>query len=289
MARKPIDETGNVYGKWTVLKQAKQKNSSGEVCWICQCECGTIRVVSGKVLRRGKSKSCGCNFKTIKPGDKYGKLTVIRQDGVKDNHKQWYCQCECGNFITVRGSHLTSGNTKSCGCGHSNKRHELLNKKFGLLTVIEDAGNDDYGNSLWKCRCECGNIKIIKGGNLVKGNTITCGCGKMSAGEIKIYNILKEENINFIQEYQPLDLKGKRFDFAILNQDGSIQKLIEFDGIQHFQEWNLNKKDNLETRQKRDKEKNKWAKEKEIPLIRIPYWELENINKELIFSDKYLI
>jgi len=58
----------------------------------------------------------------------------------------------------------------------------LLNKKFGLLTVIEDAGNDSYGNSIWKCKCDCGKIKIIKGGNIISGNTITCGCGKMSKG-----------------------------------------------------------------------------------------------------------
>ena len=290
MGRKPIDETGHIYGKWTVLRKDEQKNSCGEVCWICQCECGTIKSVSGKVLRRGKSTSCGlCNKKIIHPGDKYGKLLVIRQDGLDGTHKKWYCKCDCGNFVSVRGTHLTSGNTKSCGCSSNNKRYNLLNKKFGLLTVIEDMGNDSYGNSIWKCRCDCGNIKIIRGGNLVGGQILTCGCGKMSAGEIKIYNLLQKEHINFIQEYQPKDLNGKRFDFAILNSNNAIIRLIEFDGIQHFQEWELNKKDSLEERQKRDSIKNNWAKTKQIPLVRIPYWELNNITKELIFSNKYLI
>jgi len=31
------DETGNLYGKWTVLRKDPNKNSSGEVCWICKC------------------------------------------------------------------------------------------------------------------------------------------------------------------------------------------------------------------------------------------------------------
>lgn len=288
MARKPIDETGHIYGKWTVLKKADQKNSCGEVCWICQCKCGTIKAVSGKVLRRGKSKSCGCNIRQIKPTDIFGQLTVIQDTGKRSQgHKIWLCQCSCGNFTEVAGNNLKSGNTKSCGC--INKRKNLLGQKFGLLTVIDDAGNDEYGNSLWRCQCDCGNIKIIKGGNLTSGGTITCGCGKMSKGEIAIKNILDENNIKYITEYQSPELKGKRFDFAILNPDNSIKQLIEFDGIQHFQEWNRDNKESLQDRQKRDQIKNNWAKEKNIPLRRIPYWELDNLNIDMLFSDKYLI
>ena len=40
---------------------------------------------------------------------------------------------------------------------------------------------------------------------------------------------------------------------------------------------------------KNDLNKNKLAKEKNIPLIRIPYWERDNINLSLIIGDKYLI
>ena len=78
------DETGNLYGKWTVLKKDPNKNSSGEVCWICKCQCGNIKSVSGKVLRRGKSKSCGlCNKKIIQIGDKFEDLTIIKKEMFK--------------------------------------------------------------------------------------------------------------------------------------------------------------------------------------------------------------
>lgn len=288
------DQTGHKYGKWTVLRKADQKNSCGQVCWICQCECGTVKAVSGKILRRGKSKSCGCNFKKINIGEVYGYLTVLEDTKkTKNNKKLWKCQCICGNIVEVASTNLTTGNTKSCGkCGVTGKRqrHKLLGKKFGLLTVIEDAGNDKDGNSLWKCQCECGKVKIIKGTNLVNGNVVTCGCGKMSTGEIVIRDILEENNIKYIQEYQPHELNGKRFDFAILNEDNSINRLIEFDGIQHFEEWNRdNNSEDLYGRQLRDQIKNNWAKENNIPLVRIPYWELENINKEILFSNKFLI
>lgn len=283
MGRKPIDQTGNIYGKWVVLRKASQKNSCGQVCWICRCECGNEKIVSGKVLRRGKSKSCGeCTRHIIKPGDKFGKLTVIKEAYVDNNHhKRWTCKCECGKIVDVVGSNLIRGNSKSCGCNKA-QRHNLLGKKFGLLTVIEDAGNDSYGNSLWKCKCDCGNVKIIRGANLVNCNTVTCGCQKMSKGEIKIKEILDKNNIKYLQEYRVPEINNKRFDFAILNDNGKIIQLIEFDGIQHYEEWKFERKTTLKERQESDRIKNEWAKKNNIPLIRIPYWEIDNINLNML-------
>ena len=45
----------------------------------------------------------------------------------------------------------------------------------------------------------------------------------------------------------------------------------------------------LEDNQKRDKEKNKYALSHNIPLIRIPYWERDNITLEMLLGDQYLI
>ena len=52
-------------------------------------------------------------------GQKFGKLTVLRENG-RDKHNKvlWLCQCECGNVVTVRGDDLRSENTTSCGCYH---------------------------------------------------------------------------------------------------------------------------------------------------------------------------
>ena len=52
------DETDNVFGRWKVLR--RDETSKGAAArWICQCECGTIKSVSGIGLRSG-SHSCGC-------------------------------------------------------------------------------------------------------------------------------------------------------------------------------------------------------------------------------------
>lgn len=49
-------------------------------------------------------------------GNKYGRLTVISRTENKGEQPYWLCKCECGNFTTVRGSHLKNGLIRSCGC-----------------------------------------------------------------------------------------------------------------------------------------------------------------------------
>lgn len=50
-------------------------------------------------------------------GQKYGRLTVIERCGSNSlGNAMWRCRCDCGNEIVIRGSCLTTGNTKSCGC-----------------------------------------------------------------------------------------------------------------------------------------------------------------------------
>lgn len=56
---------------------------------------------------------------------------------------------------------------------------DLKGETFGKLTVVEKAGTKN-GSSIWKCMCECGNIKIVAAGNLVSKNTKSCGCLKYS-------------------------------------------------------------------------------------------------------------
>ena len=59
------DLTGEIFGRWKVIKQAEDKvNKSGRVydMWLCECSCErhTQRTIYGDNLRGGKSMSCGC-------------------------------------------------------------------------------------------------------------------------------------------------------------------------------------------------------------------------------------
>ena len=77
-----------------------------------------------------------------------------------------------------------------------------------------------------------------------------------------------------------------KFDFALLDDNNNIIRLIEFDGIQHTINNNYFKDDTI---QKRDNIKNKYAKDNNIPLVRIPYYKRDNITLEDLLTDKYLV
>jgi hypothetical protein len=51
---------GQIFGRWTVIEDANEKDKFGFRLWVCKCECGTISNVSGNSLKMGTSLSCGC-------------------------------------------------------------------------------------------------------------------------------------------------------------------------------------------------------------------------------------
>ena len=61
-----IDLTGQVFGRWTVIKQ-NGNSPKGAALWSCLCECGKSGTPSGCDLRAGKSASCGCALELNKP------------------------------------------------------------------------------------------------------------------------------------------------------------------------------------------------------------------------------
>lgn len=61
---KLIDLTGQRFGKLTVIQRGEDVHFSGKpcVCWVCRCDCGKIKTISGASLRSGHTKSCGCSM-----------------------------------------------------------------------------------------------------------------------------------------------------------------------------------------------------------------------------------
>ena len=55
-----VDETGNRYGRLTVVRRDQENAYHKGANWICRCDCGGERVASGIALRQGMAKSCGC-------------------------------------------------------------------------------------------------------------------------------------------------------------------------------------------------------------------------------------
>lgn len=88
----------------------------------------------------------------VNPGDRFGRLTVIKEAEKQYGHRYILVQCDCGKTKTVNLGSLVSGASKSCGCF----RREYISKrnyKHGLTCrgqKIERLYNIWNG---MKCRC----------------------------------------------------------------------------------------------------------------------------------------
>lgn len=296
------DLTGQVFGRLTVIKDTGKRTPGRNVIWECQCSCGNIKEVSSGDLRKGHTQSCGCLRRELASnnlvGQHFGRLLVI-QDTHKvntDGRKIYKCLCDCGNIHEANSHTLINGHTKSCGClNHEkivqrgqNSKKDLSGQKFGKLLVLKDSGKrGQKGEVYWTCLCDCGKETLVYGSNLVQHRILSCGCLKQSKGEFKIENILKTNNIPYESEYIDKNCKlstggQARFDFKVNNK-----YYIEYDGSPHFfaagNGWNT--EEHLIETQKRDKEKNIYCLKNNIPLIRIPYTQYDNLNiKDLLLQ-----
>ena len=284
---------GKRFGALTVIEYAGHsqptEHSKSRVLWRCLCDCGNECDIIADSLKSGHTQSCGCKNKNDLTGKTFGKLMVLRKDYVHTDktHRQYYiCKCECGTINSVRQDALVSGGTTNCGC----VKHEIENlvgKVFGELKVIKFIEKKRYKNNnastnLWLCECSCGNKIIVGQGNLKSGNTTSCGCIKVSKGEDILNNIYEKYNINYIKQYRFDDCKYKyRLPFDSYLPDYNC--CVEFDGEQHYfpvdfgskgGKWALNQ---FKENKKRDQIKNEYCKKQNIPLIRIPYWERDNM------------
>lgn len=52
----------------------------------------------------------------VESGERYGRLTIIKEVTKNKKNRQFLCQCDCGNEKTVLLHHLKNGDIVSCGC-----------------------------------------------------------------------------------------------------------------------------------------------------------------------------
>ena len=105
---------------------------------------------------------------------------------------------------------------------------------------------------------------------------------KRQEGEIKISEILSRAGLAYKEEYVFPDLIGStgrplRFDFAVFDDDGELDFLIEYQGIQHYEaKSKFGGAQGLYRQKYNDTQKRKYCMEHGLTLIAIPYWD-ENI------------
>lgn len=53
---------------------------------------------------------------------------------------------------------------------------DLTGRRFGMLLVLHRSEVRRNDHVMWRCKCDCGNEKIIVGGSLRQGASKSCGC-----------------------------------------------------------------------------------------------------------------
>ncbi len=195
---------------------------------------------------------------------------------------------------------LTSPNSFLCGCrcpkcyGNIKKTqeefvhqvYELANYGYSVLGVYIN----DSTKLLMRHNSEkCNNFEYdVEPSSFIQGSR--CPKCKSSKGEKAISEWLDKSNIFYKIQYTFEGCRDKLplpFDFVIFNKENKLILLIEYDGKQHFEPVNFGgisderAKENFEKIKLHDQIKNDYCKQNNIPLLRIPYWEFDNIEEIL--------
>ena len=116
---------------------------------------------------------------------------------------------------------------------------------------------------------------------------------RASRGEIKIEEILTKAGLVFEKEYSfdgLVSSSGRplRFDFAVFNDEGELDFLIEYQGVQHYQpKSKFGGYSGLRKQQFNDMQKREYCKKHGIILIAIPYTDEGRLNYDYIMNSYY--
>lgn len=202
------------------------------------------------------------------------------------NHESW---STCQNLLAGRACYY-------CGIEKLSKYKTLSHEEFvsrvsSVNPDVEILGIYQGKDTPIKVRCKrCGNVYTTPIYNLYR-RTTGCPVCNLYTGEGAINELLIKWNYNFKRQKTFDDCVDKRklpFDFYLTD----FNICIEFDGIQHYIPKIINRGMTQEDAEythlktvEHDKIKNKYCKDNNIGLIRIPYWEYDDDNIEYYLFD----
>jgi hypothetical protein len=160
-----------------------------------------------------------------------------------------------------------------------------------IKNVLKDWKRDHNGNWVKRSKAELAKKSVPKQQRKQKSqNAILQGRVKQcrartkerinstpSAGEQKIIDFFMENGVEFIREYYNPKLFNPEtgnmlyFDFYV----PKYNLLIEFDGIHHFKP--VYGEDKLLSQKAKDKEKDRWCRKRDWPLLRISCFEMKDL------------
>lgn len=258
-----------------------------------------------------KKKCSACNGNKLKTTKKFkeevfalcgNEYTVLGEyTNAKNNILMRHNSKFCDNFIEeIKPDSFLS---KGIRCSKCSKRFlyssvRKTQKEFER-EVFDIVGTEylvlsEYVNTKTKIKMVhnkhgCNHVYYVSPHHFLYNNRRCPKCNE-SKGEERVSSILDQKKLLYIREYKFGNLRNKKqlqFDFAVFNEKKEPLFLIEYDGKQHFEPVQfggiaiIEAKENLEKQIKNDLLKDSYCKENNIDLLRIPYWEFENIENKI--------
>ena len=248
----------------------------------CKCKnCGHIWKPTWDNLRVGKGcpKCLVDSLKT--PHNKFVEDIKAINSGIEikskyENMKSMIlCRCNIdGTEFKIRADSLTAGfGCPTCSIKARSKSHdEFIREMQSVNDYIKITG--EYINKRTKVECtcgRCGHIWEALPNNLLEGSNCPNCSIPMSTGEKLVEEYLINKNIEYKKEHTFNNCKNDivlRFDFYLPNAN----VCIEYDGEQHFRPIEyFGGVEKFKKVKENDSIKNKYCKNNNIKLIRIPY------------------
>lgn len=271
---------------WYHYREIQDKNQKC-ACYNCRHKKRYEGDLRERQLKLYEKALIACNKK--------GYILISKMEDIENNTSYIVYICPIHGLQKMRIANLISG--KGCPeCSFAVKSEKYRLSPDEVEKRIADLGGEllnkqDYINRYEKNLI----IKCIYCGTPFTTSLVlfTQHGGQMcpdckdteSIGERRIRNYLESHNIAFEQEkwfVDCRDIKPLPFDFYL--SDYNI--IIEFDGEQHYKQGHFTHS-HLSYIQAHDTIKNEYCKNNNIGLIRIPYWDMNNI--EAILNNKLLI
>jgi very-short-patch-repair endonuclease len=270
-----IDRLSKINPRVTILSNIYVNSKTHLDCKCNSCD------YKWKAIWNSLQKGIGCprcsgkskpNISKIESDLKNRNIKLLSKE-YSNIYSEFDCEClNCGYKWKASYTNLIHNKTGCARCSKKLKHDiEKIKTEINGITVLSKI----YKNNRTPLLCECNkchhkwysNYHELKAG---KG----CPLCNASLGEKKIYEWLRSNDIEFKYQHKFKDCKYKSqlvFDFYIPN----LNVCVEFDGELHFKQTSLNC--DLEVQKLRDNTKNEYCKDKNIKLIRIPYWEINKI------------
>lgn len=270
------------------------------------CSCGNEFEVSFSHFVRSGGRQCNkCGHengakirrKTLKEftqevynlvGDEY----IVLDNYINTNTPILFKHNKCNHEFYMRPADFLTGQ-RCPKCRWIGQKEKMTKTHETFISEMKEKYNDEYtilgqyqtARIKIKTRHNtCGHVWDVVPDSLLRGY----GCPRCasSKGEKSIGGYLESNNIEFISEYKFEECKVKRplpFDFYL----PGYNLLIEYDGEQHFEPKTFGgisddkAKLNFKRTKKHDKIKNTYCIKNNIKLVRIPYWDFDNIDQIL--------